>query len=165
MRAITGADVLIHHRDAPWLRAGRVPAAGRSGALGRAVDVLPLLHWTPVAPDIELTGGETIAGLRVIHTPGHSPGHIALLHEATQTLLVGDAVFNRNDKVAVGPDAFAADPTTRTESLELLNLDVAAVGFAHGTPLTGAAVDQFAAYCEQSRAFTVEGQRGEPYSR
>ncbi len=32
----------------------------------------------------------------VIHTPGHTPGHIVLVHEASKTLWVGDVIFNHS---------------------------------------------------------------------
>jgi glyoxylase-like metal-dependent hydrolase (beta-lactamase superfamily II) len=31
-------------------------------------------------------------GMRVLHTPGHAPGHLCLLHEATGVLVAGDMV-------------------------------------------------------------------------
>ncbi len=40
--------------------------------------------------DVRLNGGEEISGFRVIHTPGHTPGHIALFDG--ETLVTGDAV-------------------------------------------------------------------------
>jgi glyoxylase-like metal-dependent hydrolase (beta-lactamase superfamily II) len=138
MRERSGAPVFIHAADAGWLRAGRVPGTGRQGRLGRLVDKLPLLHWTPVEPDAVLTDGETVpGGLRVIHTPGHTAGHIVLVHEPTQTLLAGDAVVNRSGRPRMGPAALAADTAARAESLHRLPADVAAVGFAHGAALTG----------------------------
>jgi glyoxylase-like metal-dependent hydrolase (beta-lactamase superfamily II) len=143
----SGAQVLIHHEDAPWLEAGRVPAAGRSGRLGRAIDTVPLLHWTSVRPDVLLGDDDRVASLRVIPTPGHSPGHIAFLHEPTQTLLVGDAVFNRTG-LAVGPDALAADPAGRNASLRRLAGHAIAVGFAHGAPMQGPQVDAFNQFCQ-----------------
>ncbi|MFY4718441.1 MBL fold metallo-hydrolase [Streptomyces sp. LaBMicrA B280] len=138
----TGADVLVHEQDAPWLAAGRVPRHGRSGRLGRTIDRLPLLHWQPVTATGTLTDGERVGSLRVIHTPGHSPGHIALLHEPSGALLVGDAVFHRG-ALATGPDALAADPATRDASYARLPRDVTAVGFSHGTPLLGDEVGHF----------------------
>jgi glyoxylase-like metal-dependent hydrolase (beta-lactamase superfamily II) len=142
----TSARVLIHEGDTPWLRAGRVPTSGRSGVVAHIADTLPLLHWTPVEPDDHVTDGEVVDGLRVIHTPGHSPGHIALLHEPSNPLLVGDALFHRTPEVALRPDAFAADPTECDQTLRRLPLDVAAVGFAHGAPLSGGEVDTLAAF-------------------
>lgn len=142
-----GAEVLIHELEQPWLANGRVPRQGRSGRFGRAIDRLPLLHWEPVAATRTVTDGEHIGSLLVIHTPGHSPGHIVLLHEPTRALLVGDAVFHRGD-LATGRDALAADPATRDASYAHLPRDVTAVGFAHGTPLIGGKVDSLATWLD-----------------
>ena len=141
----TGAEVLIHELDAGWLAAGRVPPAGRSGPLGRMIDAVPLLHWQPVTPTRTVSDGELIGSLRVIHTPGHSPGHIALLHEPSRALLVGDAVFHRTE-LATGPDALAADPALRNASYARLPQDITAVGFAHGTPLDADRIGDFTAW-------------------
>ena len=74
-------------------------------------------------------------GLRVVHTPGHSPGHVSLLHEESRTLITGDAIFN-----VVGlrwpVKAFCTDfrMTQRTaHRLGELDYDVAA--FTHGAEL------------------------------
>ena len=40
--------------------------------------------YEPVPVDEELTDGQLLpvaGGLRVVHTPGHSPGHASFLHE------------------------------------------------------------------------------------
>lgn len=152
MRELTGAEVLVHAADAAWLRAGRVPPGGRSGAVGSALDRLPFMRWTPVTPDHTLTGGEVIGGtgLRVVHTPGHTAGHVALHHEPTRTLLLGDAAFHLRG-LGLGPATLAHDPDTRPEALAALPLDVAAVGFAHGAPMTGDAVGSFHDFVRATR--------------
>jgi glyoxylase-like metal-dependent hydrolase (beta-lactamase superfamily II) len=143
LRRRTSAPVLIHSADAGWLATGRVPAGGRSGAFGRVVDWLPLAHWEPVTADGELADGDLVDGaLRVLHTPGHTPGHVVLIHEPTNTALVGDAVFHRGG-LLLGPGAMAFDPAARPASVARIPSDVQAVGFSHGTPLTGAAVEAF----------------------
>ncbi|MEU8695709.1 MBL fold metallo-hydrolase [Streptomyces sp. NPDC048665] len=145
LRRETGARILIHAADRPWLQAGRVPAEGRCGALGRFIDRLPALHWTPFDADATLADGDLVensGGLRVIHTPGHSPGHIVLLHEPSRALLVGDAMFNRG-KLALGPAALAADPALRPASLQRLPQDLTTVGFAHGAPLDAVGIPAF----------------------
>ncbi|MEV0410524.1 MBL fold metallo-hydrolase [Streptomyces sp. NPDC050448] len=145
LRRRTGAQVLIHGDDLPWLEAGRVSPEGRSGLAGRLLDRLPKLHWTPLSADATVTDGEFVDGadsLRVLHTPGHSPGHIVLLHEPSRTALMGDAVFNRGE-LALGPAALAADPALRAHSLQRLPHELQAVGFAHGPALTGADVEDF----------------------
>jgi glyoxylase-like metal-dependent hydrolase (beta-lactamase superfamily II) len=153
LRRQTGASILIHHADAAWLPCGRVPPEGRSGMLGRQVDRLPKTHWQPFEADATVSDGDIIdgsGGLRVIHTPGHSPGHIVLLHEPSSTVLVGDAVFNRG-KLALGPDTLAADPAARPASIARIPGDVTAVGFAHGAPLSGSGIESFRAFLERLR--------------
>jgi glyoxylase-like metal-dependent hydrolase (beta-lactamase superfamily II) len=149
MKAHTGAELLIHQADAAWLASGRVPSSGRSGVLGRTIDRIPKLHWKPVTPDGLLADGDLVDGLRVIHTPGHSPGHIALHHETTNTLLAGDLVFNRGRELSIGPAALAADPTARPASLTRLPRDVNAVGLAHGRPLRGQDIGRYATLIEK----------------
>ncbi|MEZ0069846.1 glyoxylase-like metal-dependent hydrolase (beta-lactamase superfamily II) [Streptacidiphilus sp. MAP12-20] len=150
LRELTGAQFFIHHAEQAWLQNGRVPADGRSGALGRVLDRLPKLHWHPLTADATLTDGDLVpagGGLRVLHTPGHSPGHLVLVHEPSGTLLTGDAVFHRGD-LALGPAALAADPQLRAGSLAKIPRDVRAVGFAHGSALTGHRVDSFHGWLE-----------------
>lgn len=152
MREHTGASILIHSADADWLRAGRVPASGRSGAGARRYDATAAGGWTAVEPSATVEDGELIAGcgLRVIHTPGHSPGHIALLHEPTGAVLVGDAVFH-SGKLGYGPATFAAEPDARASAAARIPADVSAVGFGHGAPLTGPDVEAFRAFLAPRR--------------
>jgi glyoxylase-like metal-dependent hydrolase (beta-lactamase superfamily II) len=147
--ARTDPGVLIHESEASWLAAGRVPSSGRSGAFGRTIDRLPLLHWEPVAATGTVADGAVVGSLRVIHTPGHSPGHIVLQHEPSGAVLVGDAVFHRGE-LSSGRDALAADPALRDVSSSRMPRGVSAVGFAHGTPLTGDEVSAFNAWLDRT---------------
>lgn len=71
-------------------------------------------HEGPV--DIGLTGGErfNLGGrfLEVIHTPGHSPGHLSVLDESNNALIIGDAVLGDTHPLADGSPAFP--PTYRS---------------------------------------------------
>jgi glyoxylase-like metal-dependent hydrolase (beta-lactamase superfamily II) len=54
-------------------------------------------RFEPVEVATPLADGDLLdiaGGLRVLHTPGHSPGHVSLLHEPTSVLITGDAMFN-----------------------------------------------------------------------
>jgi glyoxylase-like metal-dependent hydrolase (beta-lactamase superfamily II) len=153
LRRHLAAQILIHPVETDWLRRGRVPAGGRSRLLGTALDTLPLLHWTPVEPDGHLEDGQHIDGsngLHVIHTPGHSPGHVVLVHEPTRTLLTGDAIFHRGAHPSQGPAALAHDPRLRNRSLRRLPVEVSAVGFAHGAPLTGTQITAYQAWLAET---------------
>lgn len=85
---------------------------------------------------------EGSGGLRGLHTPGHTPGHIVLIHEPSRTVLLGDAVFHRGE-LALGPAAVAAAPQLRADSLICLPQGIATAGFAHGAPLSGPDISTF----------------------
>lgn len=154
LRARTGAPILIHPQDEPWLMTGHVPRQGRSGRAGRLADLLPKLRWAPFAADGTVADGDLLEGsdgLRVIHTPGHSPGHIMLLHEPSSTLFTGDAVFNRGE-LGTGRSSFAADPDLQRISLRRVPQEVRAVGFAHGPALAAADLEGFWDYLHRISA-------------
>jgi len=99
IRRETGARIGIHAEDADAMTKGMTPLGsvrGR-GRIGKAL--LPLaerfLKLEPVKPDILFADEERIsaAGLemRVLHTPGHTPGSASLLVEE-DAVFVGDLI-------------------------------------------------------------------------
>jgi glyoxylase-like metal-dependent hydrolase (beta-lactamase superfamily II) len=96
--AATGLGLGVHQDDAGYVRAGQSPPQDRSTGLGRLIGRLsPPARFGAVAVEEELTDGQVLpvaGGLRVVHTPGHSPGHVAFLHEDSRTLITGDSIFN-----------------------------------------------------------------------
>lgn len=83
-----------------------------------------------------LHGGETLpfaGGLQVIHTPGHTPGHISLYHPDSKTLFTGDAMVV-NDGMLLGPvPHFTPKLEEATESLKAFEaLEVERVICYHG---------------------------------
>ncbi|MBI2908752.1 MAG: MBL fold metallo-hydrolase [Chloroflexi bacterium] len=77
LRQRSGALVALHQADEPLYR-----------RCGEAVDVYL------EEGDLEL-GADLKLGLRVYHSPGHSPGHIALYWPAEKALIGGDVIFHR----------------------------------------------------------------------
>lgn len=62
-------------------------------------------------------GGSTIRGLRVIATPGHTPGHISLFDEAQGILFTRDAVASAGGRLTLGPAPFISDRPAAVRSL------------------------------------------------
>jgi glyoxylase-like metal-dependent hydrolase (beta-lactamase superfamily II) len=96
MAGRTGAPLAIHQDDAQYLEAGQHPRPDQSTLGGRLLTRLGPT-FPPATAGERLTDGQVLdagGGLRVVATPGHSPGHISLLHEPTGTLVTGDAIFN-----------------------------------------------------------------------
>lgn len=88
-------------------------------------------------------------GWRVIHTPGHTPGHVSFWREADRTLIVGDAFITTNQEsayaVAVQEPELHGPPTYFTpdwqsarrsvETLAALEPELAVAG--HGRAMRG----------------------------
>jgi glyoxylase-like metal-dependent hydrolase (beta-lactamase superfamily II) len=52
------------------------------------------------APDVRLGGGDRVGSLEVVPSPGHTPGHVALLDTRDRSLIAGDT-FTTFGRVAV----------------------------------------------------------------
>ena len=77
--------------------------------------------------------GDRIGGMEVLETPGHTPGHISLLHEAASLVIAGDLVGSVDGVLSFGPPAFTADAHRNRASLErVAGIGVARVLFSHG---------------------------------
>lgn len=84
--------------------------------------------------------GSEVFGMRVIHTPGHTPGHIALLDELTGVLVAGDAMNGVGGGVAGANPDFTPDMSTADASVrKLAALAFDTVYFGHGEPIVGGA--------------------------
>jgi glyoxylase-like metal-dependent hydrolase (beta-lactamase superfamily II) len=135
MRARTNAQVAAHEREAPYLRQGRVPARDPQVRFGRLFTRTPGNRFDPTEVSHEFTDGEVLkiaGGVRVVHTPGHTPGHVSLLHEPTGVLVTGDAIFNVR-RLRWPPAAMCTDfALTRETAERLADLTYDVAAFTHG---------------------------------
>jgi glyoxylase-like metal-dependent hydrolase (beta-lactamase superfamily II) len=83
-----GIGLRIHEADLPYLRHPQMPEY--AAMMG---------YRPPPEPEAFLADGETLAvaglTLNVLHCPGHTPGHVVLIHQASRSILVGDVIFQR----------------------------------------------------------------------
>lgn len=131
---LPGVD--LHEEDAPFVGAGHNAPTDGSTTAGRLLARLPGQRFTSVPVSATLEGGELLdiaGGLRVLHTPGHSPGHVSLLHEPTGVLITGDAIFNMRARLRWPIAAICTSSSQNRESAQVfteIEYDVAA--FTHG---------------------------------
>jgi glyoxylase-like metal-dependent hydrolase (beta-lactamase superfamily II) len=79
-----------------------------------------------------------LGGLRVVHTPGHTPGSICLYSPATKVLFSGDVLQLRHGRLAPPHQVFSDDlAEARRSVMRLAELDVDTICFAHYPPLRG----------------------------
>ncbi len=93
---VSGARLAVHAADAPYLQPSRPKE--RMTLWGLADQLPPRLARFVVTcagrASRLLEDGETIAGLTVVHSPGHTPGSIGLYSESESALFLGDILNN-----------------------------------------------------------------------
>jgi glyoxylase-like metal-dependent hydrolase (beta-lactamase superfamily II) len=143
-------EVLADEREKPYIQGERMLLRITPEAVDRAVRSLPpevpepmrrsfraALENPPKAPvDATLADGQILpwcGGIVVIHTPGHTPGHLCLYHRRSKTLIAADAMTVEGGRLT-GPDpATALDPAEARRSLRKLTpFDIEAVVCYHG---------------------------------
>jgi glyoxylase-like metal-dependent hydrolase (beta-lactamase superfamily II) len=81
------------------------------------------------------------AGMRVVHAPGHTPGHIMFFRESDRVCIAGDVLANMNfltgkPELQEPPALFSVDARQNRRSLQtLVALKPSVVCFGHGPPL------------------------------
>jgi len=140
LRTRTGAPVHIHDDDAGFLRAGRRPPLDPTRPLAKVAALMgSKLPSCPV--DETFVEGDLIAvggGLRVLHTPGHTPGHCSFLHERSGVLITGDSIFNFRNKMAWSFATFCSNFQLSKDTAERLGeVDYETAAFTHGPEIRG----------------------------
>jgi glyoxylase-like metal-dependent hydrolase (beta-lactamase superfamily II) len=81
--------------------------------------------------------GDTVFGLEIIDSPGHTAGHICVLDAAAGILVTGDALSGADGGVAPPDPSFSEDMTVAMETiLKLGGFTYEIALFGHGEPLT-----------------------------
>ncbi len=150
---LSGANVYSHEWEADII-------AGERGA--QPVTIVPMrplsIYWRvyylqfgaalgrgkhpPCPVGSTLKDGDMVGPVRVLHTPGHTPGHLAFWWPERRILFAGDAIATYPVFEAGWP-AFNLNPTQQRISIRRmadLEADVVAVG--HGDPITGGAAER-----------------------
>ena len=157
--------VFAHPLEAPYLTGEKEYDPPRVGAGGGLMSFLsPLYPRGPLDLRARLrlfsSAGETsesgiLPEWQIIHTPGHTAGHVSFFRPADRTLLVGDAFCTTKPESFFdaalaqppelhGPPAyFTADFDAAAKSIQkLAALEPRIVAPGHGRPLAGAEVER-----------------------
>src|SRR5439155_12185229 len=100
-----------HEADAPVME-GREPMLPRL-PLGHLFG--PLMDGGPYPVGRVLRDGDEVAGFRVVHTPGHTMGHVVYFRESDRVAVAGDVLANmhllrRRPELREPPRIFSTDP-------------------------------------------------------
>lgn len=110
------AQVMAHADEAPYIDGNKTPV--KLAVMLDEYDTLPperkswcdkikhMFSNLAVEVDYQLSDGEVLpicGGIEVIHTPGHTPGHVVLVLRESAILVTGDAL-NVKDGELTGPN-------------------------------------------------------------
>jgi glyoxylase-like metal-dependent hydrolase (beta-lactamase superfamily II) len=96
----------------------------------------------PCPVDETLDDDAEIGGLQVLHTPGHSPGHLSFYSAERGVLISGDAIATW-PRFEAGWPAFTLNAKQHRASIQrLAALEPKLVGVGHGDPITANAADR-----------------------
>jgi glyoxylase-like metal-dependent hydrolase (beta-lactamase superfamily II) len=96
----------------------------------------------PCPIDETLDDGAEIGGLQVLHTPGHSPGHLSFYSAERGVLISGDAIATW-PRFEAGWPAFTLNAAQHRASIRrLAALEPKLVGVGHGNPILANAAER-----------------------
>ncbi len=152
-----GAPVFVHRADAPVVL-GTVPSPSANRAtlagwlLGPVIDRL-LPRYQPPPGVTEIGDGDVLpfaGGALVVHTPGHTPGHVSLLLGSKRLLIVGDAASSFRGDAGAPIGMYTEDMAMARRSIErLAGLEFDTACFGHGAALHGRANAAFRSLVER----------------
>ena len=153
LKGLSGATVYSHAWEADII-AGERPA--------QPVTIIPMrplsTYWRvyylqfgaalgrgkhpPCPVDGTLEDGDTIGPVSVLHTPGHTPGHLAFWWPDRKILFDGDSIATY-PVFDAGWYAFTLNPTQHRDSLRrMAELDMEVLAVGHGDPITAGAAER-----------------------
>jgi glyoxylase-like metal-dependent hydrolase (beta-lactamase superfamily II) len=143
MKRMLRVPVMAHREDAQIMRYGiafRKEVCLTPGLKNWLIYELAIkragINIEPVAIDEQLNDRDLLpllGGVRVIHTPGHSKGHISLLAENEEVLIAGDLLSNRT---RLGLSVIYENMAEGISSiLKVTDLDFDKMVFGHGSPI------------------------------
>jgi glyoxylase-like metal-dependent hydrolase (beta-lactamase superfamily II) len=100
--------------------------------------------------DITAVGdGADVGGLRIVATPGHTPGHVGVLDTTSRVFVTGDAVVGQDGGVGPPGAQYTEDMDVAMRSLTKVGkLDFDIALFGHGDPVTSDANAKIAALAD-----------------
>lgn len=143
LKQLTKAKVGVHQEDADFV-AGLKTLPRPKGASNTS--------FTPVRPDIVLKENDKVGNLTVVHTPGHTPGSIALYGPMRKILFVGDTLRFVNGEIIGPSEQFTSDMHQAMRSIEKISrLDFDVMLSGHGDPLKTNASDKVKEFYDSTR--------------
>lgn len=132
------AEVTAHVQEAPYIDGRETPVklAAMDGEHPFYRQLKAGFDSCKLNLGVTLSGGDILpycGGIEVIHTPGHTPGHICLYVKRDKTLIAGDALNIENGSLTGPNPVFTQDLALANESAaKLSGYDISTMLTYHG---------------------------------
>lgn len=135
--------VLTHYHPDHIGSVGEVlQVAGKATAYAGPADIAQIPSPRPIKA---VKDNDEVFGLRMIATPGHTPGHICVFDPAGSILILGDAMNNRDNKLTGPNPQYTADMNQANQSVKkLAKMKFERALFGHGDPIDKGAAQAIA---------------------
>lgn len=135
LQQLTGAKVWASREDIPIIK-GDVDRSSFKKYLKYILKVKVPEHIYPYIP------GESVSGIEIIPTPGHTPGHVCLLYQ--DVLFLGDLIENKNGTLRPYPKVWNWNNEIMLESVrKIAPIPAKWLCPAHGMPARAAGTSLF----------------------
>lgn len=152
-------EVLAHGDDKPYIEGDLPLLKVNPERIAKMMESLPeedrqkvqAIYATSIASTVDRTvsDGEVLpygGGITVIHTPGHTPGHISLYHQKSKTLITGDALTAPNGVISGPNPPVTPDMEKAMKSIQkFVDYDIENVICFHGGVISENAKEQIVA--------------------
>ena len=139
---VSKAKVYAHEAEAPYVEKR----------------ILGHRDFEAVPVDVRLKDGDTLdilGGLKVVHTPGHTPGHISLYAMKEKVLLAADLFRYSRGAFHLCPPQYSLDYVAVVRSMNKISgLDFDVAVLYHGEPIIGCAGDEFREFIDYLKAIS-----------
>ncbi|MEM0118045.1 MAG: MBL fold metallo-hydrolase [Conexivisphaerales archaeon] len=143
LREITGAKVAIHSADAVRIE-GKTKLKEVKGPFSFIFNIAnALISFQNFEPDILIKDSDSLLGLKVVHTPGHTEGSVCLYREK-EAIFVGDALrTTKKGSPKLPPSFLSINMQQAKESVRRISaLEYRLLLPGHGRPITIAASEK-----------------------
>jgi glyoxylase-like metal-dependent hydrolase (beta-lactamase superfamily II) len=140
LKHISGSSLQASAHEASMMAQGQ-PGRPPNNAFVKLMVALMVPRIPAQTADVLLEDGQEIpvlGGLRVINTPGHTPGHVSFYSSSQKILFAGDSMRSEKDKLSFGAGPFTWDLNSGIESVrKQAKLEVDLVCCGHGPVMRG----------------------------